>query len=746
MDEHLTQYFAELDADFVNIPADLSDEVFVFNGTGVTVQKSYELPLPVVLPGSEVIFEFGTEGGDISFGVLFMPQPDETEGQQHGPQHEEREQEAELILAMERVDSSMTTRSGTFKAPGRFGTLYFVWDNSHAWVPKELSYAITMTQATFSLIDEARCAKAMESLERAQRKGRRLQRKLTHMEGYVNGEVGPKLQKLQGEYDELQRLLQHHNEKLRIASRQSSHYTSQIAVYGKIELGLLMRSLDHRLLRNVLSFLWPLAAKELLLCSPNPHETLKATYPRATRQNFTRVCEVCRRWCFVADFDSAAPITTIGAPPPSPAVAASTAVAHVTDGMSHVSVHEHDASPPAEKKIDINTQDQRDSGALFVPFPTKPWGLRGSTPAPTPAFTGAPLPDPVLVPMPTPIDSVRLSDNGAGEGLDDGLSQVSKSSWETMSASSVHSGRSSTQHSQRSSYHDHQYPVMQGKGTLPGPLLGLGDQEQEQCTGDGCTSKSQKVSQFIPVAESMPRHRQHQHHHHHHSGQKESPGGRDSASQSQAESQCTSASASASATGSLSASTRSRAARDHSHRKHNSQDEDQKRLEHSKSKAPHDGQHSAEQAASDKTYSTDKAIRKLEKLSEKAKSKVNMRVAMRTRISHKLAAEKEDMQKRVTHVDELARKRVKLKKHIVSLENEFVAKYGRRATTREMRHFGADTYQDLQSCQVSLRKEERGIHFLVENYKDTKRMLASLVGKDGGQSVPSKSSKEGRRR
>jgi hypothetical protein len=687
-----------------------------------------------------VIFEFGTEGGDISFGVLFMPQPDET-GQQQGPRQEE-EQEAELILAMERVESNVTTRSGTFKAPGRFGTLYFVWDNSHAWVPKELSYAITMTQATFSLIDEARCTKAMESLERAQRKGRRLQRKLMHMEGYENSDVEPKLQKLQGEYDELQRLLQHHNEKLRIASRQSLHYTNQIAVYGKIELGLLVRSLDHRLLRNVLSFLWPLAVKELLQCSSNPHEIMKATYPSSTRQSFTRVREVCRRWCFVADFDSAAP------PPPAAAAAAaaatatasaSTAVTHVTGGMSHISVREHDASSRTEKKIDINTQDQRDSGALFVPFPTKPWGLRGSTPAPTPAFTGAPLPDPVPTPMPTPLDPVR-SDNGAGEGPDDGSSQVSKSSWETMSASSVHSGRSSTQNSHS------QHPVMQGKGSLLGPSLGLGDQDQEQGTRADSTSKGQKVSQFIPVAESMPRHRQHQHHHHQHGGQKESLSGRDSASQSQAESQCTSASTSASATGSLSASTRSRAARDHSHRKHHSQSEDHKRPDHSKSKAPHDGQHSTGQAVSGKTSSVDKAIRKLEKQAKKAKSKVNMRVAMRTRLSHKSAEEKEELQKKVTHVDELARKRVKLKKHIVSLENEFVAKYGRRATTREMRHFGADAYQDLQSCQISLRKEERDIHFLVENYKDTKRMLASLMGKDGGQSVPGKSSKEGRRR
>ena len=205
---------------------------------------------------------------------------------------------------------------------------------------------------------------------------------------------------------------------------------------------------------------------------------------------------------------------------------------------------------------------------------------------------------------------------------------------------------------------------------------------------------------------------------------KESPSGRDSASQSQAESN------SASATGSLSASTRSRAAHHRVHERPEKKGGPGRERTYSGSRTRGVGQGASDplhRGGNDKrARNRGETLQLLDRQSQRAKSKGNMRIAMRARMSRKLTSEKEDVQRKVKRVDELTRVRVMLKNHIASLETEFAGKYGRHATSAEMRYYAADAYHDLQSTQIAIKKEERDINVLVEQSHNTTEILEAL--------------------
>lgn len=55
----------------------IDDEVFVYNATDVLVQTTWELPIVIQCPESTVNFEFCSNPGDISFGIVFVAAPEE---------------------------------------------------------------------------------------------------------------------------------------------------------------------------------------------------------------------------------------------------------------------------------------------------------------------------------------------------------------------------------------------------------------------------------------------------------------------------------------------------------------------------------------------------------------------------------------------------------------------------------------------------------------------------------------------
>ena len=781
MGDHLANYFADLDQDFIGIGSDLSDEVFVFNGKGVNVQSSYELPLPVVLPGSEVIYAFSTEAGPISFGVLFLlPKETNEAGEVINPDEEPK---AELIVTMERMESHTRLYEGKFQAPNRFGTLYMVWDNSHAWLPNQLSYSITMTQATFSLIDEARSRKAAESLERARRTHRRQRRKLKHLHSYYEHEVHPQVVRLQEEMGELQRQLQSHNETLRLTSRQCAQLSTQLDAHHVIQLGLIVRSLDHQLLRRVLSFLLPVEGDG----DGRHHESVQ---------------DVCKYWHFAATvapdcgarqvFESAleSRLNASHTPPSStsrPALAreatssssvTATTATSVRDGVSAMSLSVH----------------EQDSDALYVPFPTKPWGRpRGGS-----AVSGSTGAGPGGLVLGGAAAAAGAGGGGGGGGGGH-AAHSSGSSRGRGSGSRVpkHGDASEYQQTGRSLLSDEGYPILSGDAaddTSDGSQSGSRGWETSHSVTSASLSSanptrekplpiSQPISlqggataaqapsfRFIPVhsTESMgmgavvtrpasppvsaavspsvspARTRL--------LSPSQSPShiaGQGYSSQSQTESN--SASASASATGQSDASTASkrahvRVAEERERERHRDRarqikepDARQSRdgastpsiragvkesaRDHPSSSQGHGGAHSRR-----RTPSSEQVVQRLEKKSKKAKSVSNMRVAMRARIRRQLAEEKELLQRRVDRVDELMRKRTVLKAHIDQLETEFEARYGRAASDRELRHYAADTFDDLDATQARLKKEEREVYVLLQHYKDTKAVYANLSG------------------
>jgi len=338
MEEYLQKYFEDLDKDFVNISS-IEDEEFLFNGQGVAIQSAYEVPLPVIAPGSQVKFYFRTEGGNVSFGVLFLIAPadsatpdvhinskgdneerssnektreveDKNEKEKDKGDKEEEEPEARLVLAMTMCDSHLEACSGSFQTPPYLGTLYFVWDNSHAWVTKQLTYKISMVHSSFEAFDKDRCSKAMDSLQRAQKKNKRAHRKLKHLMAYLQEEIDPRVQALEAEYEYLQRELQFHNEQLRLASRQTTHYEKQLTESNRIERGLFIRSLTHGLLRYILSFLCPTRSQGCNRYNNknghgfNQSNQNQLSYRVHSREQYNEslyIRLVCRRWLFVVD-------------------------------------------------------------------------------------------------------------------------------------------------------------------------------------------------------------------------------------------------------------------------------------------------------------------------------------------------------------------------------------------------------------------------------------------------------------
>lgn len=116
------------------------DTTYVYNATDVLVQTTWELPIVVQYPESTVQFEFCSNPGDISFGIVFVAAPEE--GQ------DPDDLEIETVEEMGLVRSNLEAISGSFEVPCE-GVIFFMWDNNFDWsATKQISYLIEVTQVS----------------------------------------------------------------------------------------------------------------------------------------------------------------------------------------------------------------------------------------------------------------------------------------------------------------------------------------------------------------------------------------------------------------------------------------------------------------------------------------------------------------------------------------------------------------------------------------------------------------------
>lgn len=155
--------FRELDAPFIGYSA--ATTPYVWNTVDLTVQWSWELMIPIPVPGCTITYEFETDGYDIKFGINFVP---------------ENQGSVQNLRPMQRAQSHVDPVAGSCVVPQR-GTAWLVWDNSYSWfTPKPLCYSVTMTLPANDAAENQRATRARvalaATLEDIQRGTLRLQR------------------------------------------------------------------------------------------------------------------------------------------------------------------------------------------------------------------------------------------------------------------------------------------------------------------------------------------------------------------------------------------------------------------------------------------------------------------------------------------------------------------------------------------------------------------------------------------
>lgn len=102
------------------------------------MQTTFELPIVIQWPDSTVKFEFCSNPGDISFGIVFVAAPEEGQDIEN--------LEIETVEEMGRVTSNIEPVSGSFEVPCE-GVVFFMWDNNYDWsANKQISYQIEVKQ------------------------------------------------------------------------------------------------------------------------------------------------------------------------------------------------------------------------------------------------------------------------------------------------------------------------------------------------------------------------------------------------------------------------------------------------------------------------------------------------------------------------------------------------------------------------------------------------------------------------
>jgi len=239
--------FKDLDVNFHNLTT-VSDDEFVYQASDVLVQSTWELPIVVQYPGTEISFEFTTTMGDILFGIMFVAALGEDE--------EEDDMRAETLDEMGRVLSNEEPYGGSF-TPRCEGVVFFVWDNSHDWYShKTVSYKIRLAQPTFSFADQDRRKRCEELLPL--RTQLREQTAIAHADCEDKAEsctykiplVERKIKLLEGKLSELR-------VELEGAQQARTRLATDLDTHSTCITGLGLRCLDKRCVGRILSFLCP---------------------------------------------------------------------------------------------------------------------------------------------------------------------------------------------------------------------------------------------------------------------------------------------------------------------------------------------------------------------------------------------------------------------------------------------------------------------------------------------------------
>jgi len=130
--DQVSQYFSNLDAQTASLAKPQS-----FKASSIEVTYDLELPISITIPGSRVKYAFGTEGGDISFGLFIQPPG----AAKNSKNNEEDDTE---LLEITRVASDKDPITGTITIPAAC-TLLFYFDNHYSWFKaKKLSYSVSL--------------------------------------------------------------------------------------------------------------------------------------------------------------------------------------------------------------------------------------------------------------------------------------------------------------------------------------------------------------------------------------------------------------------------------------------------------------------------------------------------------------------------------------------------------------------------------------------------------------------------
>jgi hypothetical protein len=118
----LERLFVDLDCGHKGV-LDVGMDPFTFQGKNIVISNSHELPLPTILPGATVHYEFVTEGGDILFGVVFARNQNSSGDGIFDPQVGNASEEKMLqpVLNYPRKGSGLLKMSGAGRLIGTSG-------------------------------------------------------------------------------------------------------------------------------------------------------------------------------------------------------------------------------------------------------------------------------------------------------------------------------------------------------------------------------------------------------------------------------------------------------------------------------------------------------------------------------------------------------------------------------------------------------------------------------------------------
>lgn len=233
--------FRELDAGFIGFSG--SDLEYVWSTKDMIVQWSWELAVPVPIPGCELKFEFETKGYDIGFQVVL----------------DGEDQSSTTLLSLDRYNSHQDKMSGQCNVPKQ-GTARLTWDNSYSWfTPKALSYHVTVTLPEHRIAEASRSTRAQLALAATKddvaRAALRL-RRTREAVSQLHSEIPVLKQKLELMQMELQNKLKG----AETAAQEVRQLERRIGEGKDRTLGLCIRFLGAGPLRSVIQFADPSVA------------------------------------------------------------------------------------------------------------------------------------------------------------------------------------------------------------------------------------------------------------------------------------------------------------------------------------------------------------------------------------------------------------------------------------------------------------------------------------------------------